>query len=456
EERTARWVAEQELAVERERGTEPGTFLTASLNRTELEATRRELAAAQEQLAAEHLRQSASAGPASKLVRDLEAAGARLKEGAGDEPGDAPDVVPVVDGTAAAAAGIAAAASDQAAADDVSQDSGIPTSSRDALAAALAALTASTPPATAEAGDAPDPASMRPADAVAAAFASAAAGGDQAGPSPDDSDPARPVLLAPPAGATPLSPRVVRAFERPQVGWLAPAIAKLAKEDEKLAAELIVELLPGQAGVVRDQLAYGVTIDGHGSYRVAISPERALVEPREGAFWPDDVEASISGSPAALAPLVAGLARRKLSGTKLDGRKRRLRKVLRGRRGPVDLGQLAERGIRPSPEPLLAVLAAAVEPTWTAGHSFVVVYALAGGKAIEVEVRNGQPLRIQTGVRAPTEPPAATIALRDVALLPLLAHTDLPAGERVFVAGDRHAVALLHSWFDRAQGLPAA
>jgi hypothetical protein len=240
------------------------------------------------------------------------------------------------------------------------------------------------------------------------------------------------------------------------VGWLAPAIAKLAAQDEALAAELIVELLPAQAGIVRDPLAYGVTIDGHGSYRVAINAERALVEPRDGEFWPADVEASISGTPAALAPLVGGTARRKLGGTKVAGRKRRMRRILRGRRAPLDLAQLAEQGIRPAPEPLLGVLAAAVDPSWTVGHRFTVGYALAGGETVEVEVRDGQPLRLRTGMGDRGGAPSATVALRDLALLPFLTHTALPPGERVVAAGDRHVVALLHSWFDRAQGLPAA
>jgi hypothetical protein len=665
EERTARWVAEQELAAERERGTQPGTFVAASLHRTELEATRRELAAAQEALAAERLRTGPPTGETSQLLRDLEAAGTRLKDNtpATAAPGSWPEgwlgategvteppaagapaspaepagpVDPVdpaasvaeaaaslVDATApparattpptdppsehdagragdatrpatdptaplgdaappsaeaaaspvdaaapteeaaeplggadgpllaqaaalpvdaaglpADAAGAlgdaaippaaaaepladaaalsadaaessagpaarpadaakslaAAAAADadasagpaapvvadeadpdaaqatdldasRAQASDVDVDAAlaapVPSDSRAALDAALAALVASAPPApppadaVADAAEA-DAGSGLPAhaaDAVSAAFAAADAG--EAGSSADDPDSGRPALPTPP-GATLLSLRVVRGSERPLVGWLAPAIAKLAAQDEVLAAELIVELLPAQAGIVRDPLAYGVTIDGHGSYRVAVNAERALVEPRAGEYWPQDVEASISGTPAALAPLVAGTARRKLGGTKVAGRKRRMRRILRGRRAPLDLSDLAERGIRPAPEPLLGVLAAGVDPSWTAGHSFAVAYALSGGETVEVEVRDGQPLRIQTGMHPTSEPPAATIALRDLALLPLLSHTHLPPGERVFVTGDRHAVALLHSWFDRAQGLPAA
>src|SRR5690606_36876292 len=97
-----------------------------------------------------------------------------------------------------------------------------------------------------------------------------------------------------------------------------------------------------------------------------------------------------TGSAAALAPLVAGGARRRLPGVRIEGRKRRLRPLRRARRAPTDLARLMESGARPAPELVLAVLAAAVDPEWTRGHRFGVVYALTDGKPLEVEVRDGQ------------------------------------------------------------------
>jgi hypothetical protein len=52
--------------------------------------------------------------------------------------------------------------------------------------------------------------------------------------------------------------------------------------------------------------------------------------------------------------------------------------------------------------------------------------------------------------------PAATVTLPVPALAALLARTELPPGAEPTVAGDQHAVALLHGWFDRAQGLDSA
>ena len=85
------------------------------------------------------------------------------------------------------------------------------------------------------------------------------------------------------------------------------------------------------------------------------------------------------------------------------------------------------------------------------------VYSLAGAEPLEVEVRDGRDLQVGPAGRARDASPAATISLRADALVSLLARLHLPHdAERVLVAGDRHAVALLHGWFDRAQGLPGA
>ncbi len=244
----------------------------------------------------------------------------------------------------------------------------------------------------------------------------------------------------------------MRPSERPLIGWLTPAIAALAEQNDALAAELILELLPAQAGIVRDALAYTLTIEGFGTYRVAIDRERTSIDRREDASGAD---VHVIGSAGALAPLVGGGARRRLRGVRIEGRKRRLRKVVRARRAPLDFARLADHGVRPAPELALAVLSAAVEPSWTVGHRFSVVYALAGAEPLEVEVRDGAGLHVRPAAHEREEAPAATISLRQDALLSLLARLHMPHGaERVLVAGDRHAVALLHGWFDRAQGLP--
>jgi hypothetical protein len=391
EERTARLVAEEELAAERSRGVgDASPSILDAMSRTELEAARRELAATQEQLAAERRRSAETVElreQATKLVADLEAANARLKvrEDVAAEAEPEVEAEPEPE------------AEEQPEAEEL------------------------------EAEVEPERPFGRP-------------------PATSDDD------LLPPAGARPLATRFVRPSERPLIPWLTPAITRLAEQNDAVAAELILELLPAQAGIVRDTLGYTLTIEGFASYRVTVERDRTTVERLLDTSGSD---VRISGTPGALAPLVAGGARRRLPGVRIEGRKRRLRKLLRARRTPVDFARIADHAIRLAPELALAVLCAAVEPSWTAGHRFSVVYSLAGAEPLEVEVRDGRELLVQPATRLRDEAPAATISLREDALFPLLGRLHLPHGaERVLVAGDRHAVALLHGWFDRAQGLP--
>ncbi len=457
EERTARLVAEEELAAERARGAEavsPG--ILDALSRTELEAARRELASTQEALAAERRRSAENAelrAQASKLVADLDAAGARLKVRESEQaapraeaptggevqppPVDEPlEPEPGIEEPPAEAPEVEEPPADEPSAQEPPADEPLaeePSAEEPSAEEAPAdeQALAERPPLEEAADEAPRPtlslASSRPSG-------------------PSDAE------LSPPEGASPLPTRYVRPSERPLVGWLTPAIARVADADEALAAELILELLPAQAGIVRDPLSYRLTIGSEASYRVTIQRDRTVIERQPEAGGAD---VHVIGPPAALAPLVAGGARRRMPGVRIEGRKRRLRKLLRARRAPLDFARLADSGVRPSPELALTALCAAVEPSWTTGHRFSVVYSLAGAEPLEVEVRDGRDLQVGPAGRARDASPAATISLRADALVSLLARLHLPHdAERVLVAGDRHAVALLHGWFDRAQGLP--
>jgi len=423
EERMAREVVEAELAAERERGASAttGSLVADVLARTELEQTRRELAAAQEALAARHAESEEAAAlreQAGRLVQDLEAAEARLKVEREDEAGASEDDAD-------------AAPQDAAPEDAVPED-----------AAPEDAAPEDAAPEDAPAAPAPEP---EPAAEPARRVGVPSSGYGLA----------RSGLLAPPPGSRALPARFVHPSERRLTGWLTPAIVALAERDEALAADLVVALLPGQAGLLRKPVRYALTIGGRGTYAVGVDRDRVAVS-RENVPGSAEVDVRVSGSAAALAPLVGGGARRKLPGVRIEGRRRRLRPLLRARRAPTDLARLFERGAKPAPELVLAVLAAAVDPDWTRGHRFSVVYEVTDGDPIEVEVREGQPLAVGPPPAERAEPPAATIAIRGEAVLPFLARCHLPADERILLTGEGHPVALLHGWFDRAQGLPGA
>lgn len=452
EERTQRWVAEQELAAERERGATglgASSAVAESLARAELEAARRELAAAQEQLAAERARSADAGETASRLVADLEAAEARLKERErGEEPGEADAVAAGDEADAAGGAGERAATDAEGATGPaVGGDAASSDSAGDGAAGDDAETGAASGSAEADAGDRAATGSATSGGAPGEGGAAGGAGRVGALVSPT-------ATTEPRSSEAQLLPiRPIPPGQRRVAAWLAPAIARLAERDEEAAARLLVELLPAQGGLVKSPVTYGLTIDGQGTFRVVAGPHEARVDVGAGPGL-GDARVHLAGPIAALAPLAAGGARRRLRDVRVEGRKRRLRKLLKARRAPVDLAELVDRRIELSPELALAALAAAVDPAWTAGQRFGVVYALSGGPALEVLVADGEPLRVEPADRERTEPPAATVSLNRVALLPLLTRATAPSGERALVAGDADAVARLHAWFDRAQGLP--
>src|SRR4051794_14471725 len=176
------------------------------------------------------------------------------------------------------------------------------------------------------------------------------------------------------------------------------------------------------------------------------------VDPRPRALRRGgDVDVRVAGPPAVLAPLVAGGAGWRLKGARVSGRRRRLWPLLRARRAPVALEEIALLGVPVDPALLLRALAAAIEPEGTSGDAFSVVYEIGGAAqgTVHVAVADGAPVAVAPG--RPVGVPAATLIVPRDALTALLARLEPPAGEAPLVLGDAAAVERLHGWFDRAQ-----
>lgn len=252
-------------------------------------------------------------------------------------------------------------------------------------------------------------------------------------------------------GATPLSPRLFAAGERPTAPWLAPAIVRLAAGDPAAAAKLVVGLLPVQRLLVSGDVTYDVTLPELGTFRVLVHAGATTVEPRKEPGLRKDVDFQLEGSASSLAEFAAGGIRRRPKGVHLEGSRRRLRKLLRELRDPVQLADIARSGSAIEPGLVLAALAAAVDPTWTDGHTFTVAWDVRGprGATWTVRIGEGAP-SVETGL--PDGGATATVHLPQAAFLPLLAGFAPPPGEQATVTGNAHAVTLLRQWFDHAQG----
>jgi predicted nucleic acid-binding Zn-ribbon protein len=237
-----------------------------------------------------------------------------------------------------------------------------------------------------------------------------------------------------------------------RTSWLAPAIRKLAAQrDAKLAAELVIELIPAQRGVVDGHFNYEIKINELGTFYVTLDPAQATIsrEPR------GSVDFSLEGSVAAFSELAAGGMSRRRPGLRIRKGRRRARALLKTRRQPIALADLAAGQIDVWPGLLLLVMAEAIDPSWTTGRRFELAFDMQGTSAVTIYIRicDGEPILVS---RTPVGQPVATISLSGHALICLLAGTQAPAEHKIMVTGDATSVDMFLQWTARAQGLSVA
>jgi hypothetical protein len=477
-ERAARWVAESELDAERRRGDEDRAARAFAEQRlaevaAELEALRGQThraspdptALASLRAAIEHLQAPATgesdAAATPSLSLDLTAAAERLRAtvAATEEPNS--EVNP-----------------NRASRDDSISHNEIESSLDEAVAPAGAdvapdadapaeAIEVVEPPAQAPELEAFAPTSAAPeppaapAPEMARVEVPSPASRDESWSDTDQESSLDAPVAAPAASPpAPLAERQPLAAREPIANpgpWLRDALKGLAIDEPDIAELLVVSLLSAQAGLVKAELTYELAVQGGTTHRVVVDPDRVRVE------LPDSGPAAVrvAGPLAALVPLVAGgtgIAGRRLPGTRIDGR-RRLRPLLKARRVPLGLAELAAADIAPSPGLLLTVLARAVDPTWIA-RPLTVDVASEGSDRWRVVASGNGPLAIvpagedaggDAGRPTPPASPPASAVLHTSAhrLAAVLAGTAAPGDASV--EGDARDVRTLLSWFDRAQ-----
>jgi hypothetical protein len=237
-----------------------------------------------------------------------------------------------------------------------------------------------------------------------------------------------------------------------RLSWLAPAIRRLAAQrDAKLAAELVIELIPAQREIVDGPLNYEIKIGELGTFYVTLEPGQATIsrEPR------GSVDFSLEGPVAAFSELAAGGAGRRYPGLRLRKGKRRARRFLKARRQPIALADLAAAGVDVWPGLLLLAMAEAIDASWTTGRRFELAFDIqdAPGIVIYVRVCDGESILVS---RTAVGQPVATISLSGHALICLLAGAQPPAEHRTLVTGDVTSVDMFLQWTARAQGLSVA
>lgn len=268
------------------------------------------------------------------------------------------------------------------------------------------------------------------------------------------------------AGAAYVPPPLL---ERAQArAWLAPAIRRVAeRRDPRLAAELVLELLPAQALSVEKPLSYLAKIIELGAYEVSLSGGRGTVRDLAGAGLVESRTFLLEGSAAAFAEVAGGGSRlsawRPPSGLRVRGGRRKAKRLLATRRQPLTLSNLEAAGVTVWPGLLLLALAEAIDPTSTAGHAFTVAFAIEGRQSavLQVQAMQGRPLAVmrgpapesrQSGEIGAGAPAQTTVRLSEQAFARLITARDL-GDETVTLEGERAPLETLLSWTDRVQGI---
>jgi hypothetical protein len=250
------------------------------------------------------------------------------------------------------------------------------------------------------------------------------------------------------AGPVALQSRPLSVPEK-RISWLAPAIRKLAAErDAKLAAELVIELIPAQRESVEGSLSYEIKIGELGTFYVSLDPGQATIsrEPR------GSVDFSLEGSVGAFSELAAGGTTRRRQGLRIRKGRRGARRFLKTRRRPIALADLAAAGVDVWPGLLLLAICEAIDPSWTTGRRFELAFEILDTPDVVIYVRvsDGESILVS---RTAVGQPVATISLSGHALICLLAGTQAPPEHTTLVNGDATSVDMFLQWTARAQGL---
>jgi hypothetical protein len=326
----------------------------------------------------------------------------------------------------------------------------------------------------------PEPAGAAMAEALTAAVqrlrARVAAVGEQSEEEPRDRRPEGEEAHDPqsedqaPRGV-PYTPALAVGVPEPRA-WLAPAIRRVAqRRDPRLAAELVLELLPAQALSVQGTLRYVARIAELGSYEVLLSGGHGSVRDLAGAGATDAAEFVLEGPAAAFAEVAAGglkLSRwRPPAGLRIRSGRRRAGRLLSTRGAPLALTDLQRAKINAWPGLLLLALAEAIDPAATASHSFTIAFAIDGSQSAVLQVKacNGRPLAVsragdrETPAKDLAPPrdehvarPQTTVHLSEQAFVRMISGEDL-AGESVLLEGETAPLVSLLSWTDRVQGI---
>jgi hypothetical protein len=229
---------------------------------------------------------------------------------------------------------------------------------------------------------------------------------------------------------------------------LERAFRAMARTDPDAAGRLLLELLPLQRVVYPHAVTYDLVLAHDRCVWVSVSDGTPVIEVNSAARPRQEVDFQVKGDPARLARLLtAGWFRRRFGRTaRVRGRREGVGALSALLGAPLDLGALHRAGARPDPLIAFGLVAAMIDPAWTAPERFTLAHATPDATRTYLVVGEGRPL---TATRlAPDGGATTTLTCATEHLLAALGGEPAPG---IGVTGDVGAFLSLRRWIKRAQ-----
>jgi ribonucleoside-diphosphate reductase beta chain len=234
------------------------------------------------------------------------------------------------------------------------------------------------------------------------------------------------------------------------------ALHRIAADDPKLAARLVLMTLPAAAARISGTLVYQLDVEELGSYLVSVSGGRARVDE---ARTTDDSDFRLQMDARTLVELVTGTAgplglmmRGRL---RIRGKRRRAMKLRQMSSADLSMAEVVESGGTLDPDILYRSLPYLIDPDWTQGHDFTVGYEVIGRGSWYVSARDGEPLEVTTDLPEGREL-AGTATVSFDSYQRMASGQVSPAqamqNQLTRIDGKMHPITLLGRWIARAQG----
>jgi hypothetical protein len=242
---------------------------------------------------------------------------------------------------------------------------------------------------------------------------------------------------------------------RANAPWFPRALREVARDDERAAGRLLLALMPLLGLTWPRDAAFDLDIAETGCVAVDVRHRVAAVSARLEPRPAESVDFVLRTDLAGLARTALSRRTWRATGSSRGDARRILRSLTVA---PLSLGSLLTIDGTIDPRLLFRLLAHAVDPEWTVGHSFTVGFRTRDRARQLGYVRVSDGAAVKMTDTPPFDDVRATLTSNPRDLVELLLGRLELDGPRTRVSGDVVALAQLLDWFTRADGpgAPAA